>query len=82
MFGAAVELTWQIEKDAIGERAYAGIGMVGDSLGACHVSCVRTRCFLSNSTLSHHYPSGEVRDKNIQGSCPAGSAGAGFTAAM
>ena len=32
VFGAAVELTWQIEKDAIGERAYAGIGMVGDSL--------------------------------------------------
>ena len=27
--------------------------------GACHVSCVRNRCFLSNSTLSHHDPSGE-----------------------
>ena len=32
VFGTATKLTWQIDRHAIGDRAYAGIGMVGDSL--------------------------------------------------
>ena len=32
VFGQTVQLTWQVDPVAAGQRAYAGIGMVGDSL--------------------------------------------------
>jgi len=32
VFGATAQLTWNVDRHAVGDRAFAGIGMVGDSL--------------------------------------------------